>query len=117
SACRAGRSSTWGGPGRAERSRPRLTRGRRPRPGPVSDGAGACPPPKTRPMQVSTEHGLLETVAVAVETRQWFALRTSPRHEKRVHERLAGVGVEAFLPLCERLSRWKDRRKKIETPL
>jgi len=54
---------------------------------------------------------------VAVETRQWFALRTSPRHEKRVHERLAGVGVEAFLPLCERLSRWKDRRKKIETPL
>ena len=48
--------------------------------------------------------------------RQWFALRTAPRHEKRVHERLSGQ-VESFLPLCERLSQWKDRRKRITVPL
>lgn len=47
----------------------------------------------------------------------WFALRTAPRHEKRVHERLCGQGVESFLPLCERLSQWKDRRKRIAVPL
>lgn len=47
----------------------------------------------------------------------WFALRTSPRHEKRVHERLIGHGLESFLPLCERVSQWKDRRKRIEAPL
>lgn len=47
----------------------------------------------------------------------WFALRTSPRHEKQVDERLSGRGVETFLPLWERWSRWKDRRKKIAVPL
>ncbi len=47
----------------------------------------------------------------------WFALRTSPRHEKRVHARLVARGIESFLPLWERWSRWKDRRKMIETPL
>jgi len=47
----------------------------------------------------------------------WFALRTAPRHEKKVHERLTNQGGESFLPLCERLSRWKDRRMRITAPL
>jgi len=47
----------------------------------------------------------------------WFALRTLPRHEKLVHERLAGRGVESFLPLWERWSRWQDRRKMVAVPL
>lgn len=47
----------------------------------------------------------------------WFALRTSPRHEKQVHARLSGRGIETFLPLWERWSRWKDRRQRIEVPL
>ena len=47
----------------------------------------------------------------------WFALRTSSRHEKQVHARLAGRGIEAFLPLWERWSKWKDRRMKIHVPL
>ncbi len=47
----------------------------------------------------------------------WFALRTAPRHEKKVHERLTNQGLESFLPLCERLSRWKDRRMRITAPL
>jgi transcription antitermination factor NusG len=48
---------------------------------------------------------------------RWFALRTTPRHEKRVHERLLGRGVESFLPVWERWSRWKDRRKLVQLPL
>lgn len=49
---------------------------------------------------------------------RWFAVRTRSRHEKRVRDQLAGhPEIEVFLPLYERRSRWKDRIKKIETPL
>lgn len=48
---------------------------------------------------------------------RWYAIRTRSRHEKRVREQLATRGVEPFLPLVTRISRWKDRRKKIEIPL
>ncbi len=49
--------------------------------------------------------------------RQWYALRTRSRHEKLVRDRLAGQGVEHFLPTVLRLSQWKDRKKEIEAPL
>ena len=58
-----------------------------------------------------------EASAPNLSAAAWFALRTSPRHEKQVHARLLGRGIEAFLPLWERWSRWKDRRKRIEIPL
>lgn len=47
----------------------------------------------------------------------WYVLRTRSRHEKLVHSQLADRRIEAFLPLYERWSRWKDRRKKIAFPL
>ncbi|MBI1893287.1 MAG: UpxY family transcription antiterminator [Candidatus Rokubacteria bacterium] len=47
----------------------------------------------------------------------WYAIRTRSRHEKKVAAQLAGRGVEPFLPLAKRWSRWKDRRKWIEVPL
>ena len=48
----------------------------------------------------------------------WYAVRTRSRHEKRVREQLDGhPEIEVFLPLWERWSRWKDRRKKIQFPL
>lgn len=47
----------------------------------------------------------------------WYALRTRARHEKQVRDRLEGKGIEQLLPTVKRLSRWKDRRKQIETPL
>ncbi len=50
-------------------------------------------------------------------TDQWYAIRTRSRHEKVVRDHLAGRGVEPFLPLWTRWSRWKDRRKQIATPL
>ncbi len=48
---------------------------------------------------------------------RWYAIRTRSRHEKKVAAQLAGRGIELFLPLAKRWSRWKDRRKWIEVPL
>ena len=47
----------------------------------------------------------------------WYALRTRARHEKKVRDRLLERDVETFLPLCERWSSWKDRKKRIESAL
>jgi transcriptional antiterminator NusG len=47
----------------------------------------------------------------------WYVLRTRSRHEKTVHNQLVEREVQTFLPLVERWSRWKDRRKKIAFPL
>ena len=49
---------------------------------------------------------------------RWYAVRTRSRHEKRVQEQLTGrPGIDVFLPLWERRSRWKDRIKRIQVPL
>jgi len=48
---------------------------------------------------------------------QWFAVVTRSRHERKVHDQLQSKEVEAFLPVVERWSRWRDRRKLIEWPL
>ena len=48
---------------------------------------------------------------------QWFALLTKARHEKVVRDRLAGKGIQPFLPTTMKLSQWHDRKKRIEVPL
>ena len=47
----------------------------------------------------------------------WYAVYTRARHEKVVAEELWLRQIESFLPLQERLSRWKDRRKLVQFPL
>jgi len=47
----------------------------------------------------------------------WYALRTKPRHEKLVRDRLESQGIEQLLPTITRVSQWKDRRKNVELPL
>jgi transcription antitermination factor NusG len=47
----------------------------------------------------------------------WYALYTKPRHEKKVNTLLIEKKIEVYLPVIERLSQWKDRKKKIEEPL
>jgi len=54
---------------------------------------------------------------VAKPVAAWYVLRTRSRHEKTVNTQLIERKVETFLPLVERWSRWKDRRKKIAFPL
>jgi transcription elongation factor/antiterminator RfaH len=48
---------------------------------------------------------------------RWYALYTRPRHEKAVADQLERRRMEAFLPIREVLSRWKDRRKLVQLPL
>ena len=48
---------------------------------------------------------------------QWYALRTRSRHEKRVWAQIDHQGIEAFLPLIGRRSRWKDRTVQVQFPL
>ena len=48
---------------------------------------------------------------------RWYAIHVRSRHEFSVAERLAKLGIDAFLPIVERLSRWKDRKKLIAFPL
>lgn len=47
----------------------------------------------------------------------WYAVNVRSRHEFKVMERLTNSGVEAFLPVVERLSRWKDRKKLVTFPM
>jgi len=47
----------------------------------------------------------------------WYAVHVKSRHEFRVTERLTKTGMEAFLPVVERLNKWKDRKKLVSFPL
>lgn len=47
----------------------------------------------------------------------WYALRTHAHHEKRVRDRLSGVGVEPYLPLTRQQRQWSDRKVLTELPL
>jgi transcriptional antiterminator NusG len=57
------------------------------------------------------------TVPGASNVPRWYVVRTRSRHEKTVRDQLVGRDVETFLPVVERWSRWKDRRKKVAFPL
>lgn len=48
---------------------------------------------------------------------QWYAVWTRSRHEQVVREQLERKGMEAFLPMVTRWSRWKDRKKQVDWPL
>jgi transcription antitermination factor NusG len=57
------------------------------------------------------------TPIVGVETENWYALHTRPRHEKLVAQRLSERGVETFLPVVTEVHRWSDRKKSVQLPL
>jgi transcription antitermination factor NusG len=62
-----------------------------------------------------------EQMEIEADTRKfgprWYAVYTRSRHEKRVHAHLLGMSVECFLPLCNTLTRWKDRNTYVQLPL
>ncbi len=47
----------------------------------------------------------------------WYALRTRPRHEKRVHLELQEKSIESFLPLLAESHSWSDRQQVVQVPL
>jgi transcriptional antiterminator NusG len=48
---------------------------------------------------------------------RWYAVHTRSRHEKLVARQFLEKQIEAFLPLCTEVHRWKDRYKEVEVPL
>jgi len=56
-------------------------------------------------------------VAPAENLPHWYALRTQPRHEKKVATHLQQKAVPLFLPLLTEIHRWSDRRKTVRLPL
>jgi transcription antitermination factor NusG len=51
------------------------------------------------------------------EGKQWYALYTKSRAEKKVHEQLHNMGIEVYLPLKRELKQWSDRKKWVESPI
>ena len=48
--------------------------------------------------------------------KNWFALYTKSRAEKKVHKALADKGIDCYLPLEKKLKLWSDRKKWVEEP-
>jgi len=48
---------------------------------------------------------------------KWYAVHTRSRFEMKVLEGFSGKSIEAFVPRIQVMSKRKDRRKKILTPL
>ena len=57
-----------------------------------------------------------ENTAVATR-RKWRVFYTQSRAEKQCEARLARREIDVFLPKCEVVRQWKDRKKKVIEPL
>lgn len=49
--------------------------------------------------------------------KQWFAIYTRSRTEKKVVAELIEQGYEAWVPLLKTMRQWSDRKKMVEVPL
>jgi len=49
--------------------------------------------------------------------KQWCAVYVQVNHEKTVADRLEQKAIECFLPLLEKWSKRRDRRKRIQVPI
>jgi len=49
--------------------------------------------------------------------KNWFAIYTKPRNEKKAYDLLVEADIETYLPLVKTLKQWSDRRKWVEEPL
>lgn len=52
-----------------------------------------------------------------ISQRNWYAVYTIVRHEKRVYSSLLDKSIDTYLPIREVVNRWKDRNKKVLLPL
>lgn len=48
---------------------------------------------------------------------RWYAAYILANHERRVAEQLGRKGVVNFLPICDVVRQWKDRRVRLQYPL
>ena len=52
-----------------------------------------------------------------MDEKKWYVLRTNPRSEKKVAERLTSIGIDHYLPLHKQLKIWHDRKKYVDEVL
>jgi transcription antitermination factor NusG len=55
--------------------------------------------------------------AIAATEMAWYAVRTRPRHEKRVHLELQEKAIKSFLPVYAENHIWSDRQQTVHVPL
>src|ERR1700693_4802168 len=67
--------------------------------------------------QLDLDQGMMPISAFSPVTLNWYAAYTCAQHEKSVAKQLELRSIECFLPLYEKMSRWKDRRTKVQLPL
>jgi transcription antitermination factor NusG len=51
------------------------------------------------------------------DQREWYAVYTRPRWEKKIAEALGKKNVESFCPLNREIHQWADRKKVVYEPL
>ena len=51
------------------------------------------------------------------EEKEWYAIYTKPRWEKKVYAALLQQGITAYCPLNRVVKQWSDRKKLVELPL
>jgi len=49
--------------------------------------------------------------------KNWYAVYTKPRWEKKVAELLSERGMESYCPCTHAIHQWSDRKKKVKVPL
>ena len=54
---------------------------------------------------------------MAENLKNWFAIYTNPRWEKKVNTKLLNKGIESWCPVQKLQRQWSDRKKIIEDPL
>ena len=70
------------------------------------------------PLAVSSHAWTGRSVVNPTALSQWFAVYTTPRHEKAVARQFEVRQIEAFLPLYRSVRRWKNGcRVSVEQPL
>jgi len=78
----------------------------------LSEKEGYYPP---QPSPVVVKQGEIDPISYSPN---WFAVYTTPRHEKRVAFHCEQRQIVAFLPLYQEVRRWKNRcRVKLDLPL
>jgi len=50
-------------------------------------------------------------------TKGWYVIYTKSRFEKKIAQKLAEQDFKIYLPLDIAISKWSDRKKKVEKPL
>jgi len=60
----------------------------------------------------------MQSPSYRLDPRKWFAVVTTPQHEKAAFRHLDFAGIETFLPTYESSRTWKNRQKvKVQLPL